>query len=710
MGLITSIRKRLWVVTILMALALLGFIVMDMTSGKSAFFFNNSENVASVAGKDISWREFQQTENVLYRNASDVDFFGRKEYVWNQMIEKAILEKETTINGISVSEAELKELQFGNELSPIVQRNFRDPNTGQIAREQLNQFQTGLENNSLPKEAVEFWDIQTKEIIKDRLESKVNGLVKSALFMPNFMVERHFQESNEKLNFLFARIAYNLIKDEDIGEVKNEDIQKFIEKKKALFENKEETRDLEYCMIAVNPTTEDSARIRAELEAKIPGFLTSTKDSTYIVTNLGKYDETYYKYKDAPEAIRDTLIYFKPGDIIGPYIDKGEYCITKILGKKILPDSVKSRHILRRVETREQYTAGLKTLDSIKTVIESGKGRFDSLAIQFSQDPGSGIKGGDLGYAAQGMMVKEFNNKLFYTGQRGKLSIVASQFGLHLIEITDEKYITKETAMQFGTISETIQPGDDILNAKLDEAQRLIEENTSLDKLRKTITDGKTYVMDYAGNLNASTYKIDKIGEAGNLTSRDMVRWAFERNTKEGNTSPEVYTVQDAVKKFTNKYIICGLAGINAKGLPKPAAVRDRVLEEVKKEKKFEFIKNKLGGSVSTLSSTYGEFLTKVDTAIEATTNGQQVPLYGFEPDICTYASKLSPGQVGGPYKGDGGAYIIQLTSKKDPGVASNLETFKRFYRHPAVNTISTHLMAALKKNYKLNDNRSTFY
>ncbi|NOT36336.1 MAG: hypothetical protein HOP11_03035, partial [Saprospiraceae bacterium] len=53
---------------------------------------------------------------------------------------------------------------------------------------------------------------------------------------------------------------------------------------------------------------------------------------------------------------------------------------------------------------------------------------------------------------------------------------------------------------------------------------------------------------------------------------------------------------------------------------------------------------------------------------------------------------------------------LFQLTSKTDPGVAANLETFKRFYKHPAINTISTHLMASLKKSYKLKDNRATFY
>ncbi|MEO6189512.1 MAG: hypothetical protein ABIO44_03190, partial [Saprospiraceae bacterium] len=67
-------------------------------------------------------------------------------------------------------------------------------------------------------------------------------------------------------------------------------------------------------------------------------------------------------------------------------------------------------------------------------------------------------------------------------------------------------------------------------------------------------------------------------------------------------------------------------------------------------------------------------------------------------------------GEVGGPFKGDGGAYIIQLTSKKDPGVAANLETFKRFYKHTAISSIPTYLMSSLKKNYKLKDNRVTFF
>lgn len=92
MGMISSIRKRLWVVTVLMALALVGFIVMDMTSGKSSSLLGNPDTVGSVGGESLTWKDFQNTERILYSN-SEVDYFGRKDYLWNQFVEKRFLKK-----------------------------------------------------------------------------------------------------------------------------------------------------------------------------------------------------------------------------------------------------------------------------------------------------------------------------------------------------------------------------------------------------------------------------------------------------------------------------------------------------------------------------------------------------------------------------------------------------------------------------------------
>lgn len=61
-------------------------------------------------------------------------------------LEKAIVDEYKDLLGIGVSSDELNELEFGNNLSPIVQNNFRSPQTGQVDREQLNQFQEAINN------------------------------------------------------------------------------------------------------------------------------------------------------------------------------------------------------------------------------------------------------------------------------------------------------------------------------------------------------------------------------------------------------------------------------------------------------------------------------------------------------------------------------------------------------------------------------------
>ena len=85
-----------------------------------------------------------------------------------------------------------------------------------------------------------------------------------------------------------------------------------------------------------------------------------------------------------------------------------------------------ARHIL---VTSEQ------TCLDLKTQIETGKKTFESAAAEFSQCP-SGKQGGDLGSFGPGMMVPEFD-KVVFNDEVGKVhGPVQTQFGYHLLEIT----------------------------------------------------------------------------------------------------------------------------------------------------------------------------------------------------------------------------------------------------------------------------------
>ncbi|MGB5031285.1 MAG: peptidylprolyl isomerase [Saprospiraceae bacterium] len=707
MGLITSIRKRLWVVTILMALALLGFIVMDMSSGRSSWFFNNPDSVGKIAGESISWKDFQKTESVLYKNA-DVDIYGRKEYLWNQFLEKGVLKEEAKHIGFGVSESELTELEFGNNLSPIIERNFRDPNTGQILREQLNQFKDGYD--ALPQEAKDFWQVQQKEIIKERQFKKLENIIKNSLYMPDFMLARQHEESNTKITLISSMISYDQVNEKEVT-ITDEDVQKFVSKNPNKYKSEFDTRNIKYSIIDIFPTQEDSSNIRKILEDKVEAFKLATKDSIYVVSNLGKWDEAYKTKSEIKGVLNDSsfsIFDLNVGDVYGPYVEEGEYRLAKVLGKKVIPDSVKSRHILRQVKSREEYIAASKLLDSLKTLIETGKGKFDSLAMQFSQDGGSSIKGGDMGYYPKGAMVQQFNDITFYKGEKGKLYIIATQFGLHLVQITDQKFIKNEMGVHLGIISETIAPGDDITDSKLEEAQKLIEENNNLVNLEKVINEGGKYKLETAANILENGYQIKNFGENSSSAARDIIKWAFNKETKPGDVSLEVYSLQDPIKKFTNRYIIAGLSSINEKGIPKGEALLDLVREDVMKDVKFNKIVAAIG-TVNDLTTQYGSYTAVIDTTKETTTNSGQLKT-GYEYDLISQVAISEPNTFVGPIRGESGVYFAKLLEKKDPGKQNNVAMFRQFYKHPAVNTAMTYLMAALKKNYGVVDHRSKFF
>jgi peptidyl-prolyl cis-trans isomerase C len=111
--------------------------------------------------------------------------------------------------------------------------------------------------------------------------------------------------------------------------------------------------------------------------------------------------------------------------------------------KFVTPEAVRASHILLRVDAkggegrnREQaMTLARELLGRLRAGED-----FARLAREYSQDPGSARKGGDLGFFERGRMVKPFDQAAFALKQPGDLSdIVETQFGLHIIRLTERR-------------------------------------------------------------------------------------------------------------------------------------------------------------------------------------------------------------------------------------------------------------------------------
>ena len=103
------------------------------------------------------------------------------------------------------------------------------------------------------------------------------------------------------------------------------------------------------------------------------------------------------------------------------------------------PEERRASHILIMTNAdTDKDKAKAKAEDVLKQV-QSSPAKFDALAKQYSQDPGSAQNGGDLGFFARGMMVKAFEDTVFSQKEGDISGLVESEFGYHIIKLTGIK-------------------------------------------------------------------------------------------------------------------------------------------------------------------------------------------------------------------------------------------------------------------------------
>jgi peptidyl-prolyl cis-trans isomerase C len=95
------------------------------------------------------------------------------------------------------------------------------------------------------------------------------------------------------------------------------------------------------------------------------------------------------------------------------------------------PEQRCARHILFNKDQKQKA-------EEVKGQLQNGAD-FAKLAKEFSQDPGSAEKGGDLGCLGQGETVANFDEALFNASEGEIVGPVETEFGYHLIEVTDIK-------------------------------------------------------------------------------------------------------------------------------------------------------------------------------------------------------------------------------------------------------------------------------
>lgn len=159
-------------------------------------------------------------------------------------------------------------------------------------------------------------------------------------------------------------------------------------------------------------------------------------------TALEGGDLGWRKEAQLPSLFANIAPRMQIGEISDPISAGGSFHILQLKGKRggntQLVTQYKTRHILIRTnELRDQQEAE-DLINQLYKRAQAGED-FQALAREFSDDPGSGSSGGDLGWVNVGDMVPEFNSVMLQATP-GKVSApFESQFGWHILVVEQRR-------------------------------------------------------------------------------------------------------------------------------------------------------------------------------------------------------------------------------------------------------------------------------
>lgn len=652
MSIIQNIRdKAAWLVFIIIALSLLGFLLMDSVSGARGrgIFGGNQTSLGSVNGKDIDYVEFQKRtqlqENQFQQQGYPMNEMMRQniqEQVWNQFIEENVLEEEYTKLGLAVGKDELNDMLFGDNPPADFRQQFTNEN-GEYDANKAKQAIDALKKQKNDPMAKNFTEQYLPALSNFRLREKYTALLANTYYIPKWMAEKTAAENSQIAAIKFVGVPYSTISD-SLEEVKvtNEDITSYISKRKEEFKQ-EASRTISYVSFSAAPTSADTAAIRTNLENLVEEFKNASEPAQFLSRNNSDvpFFEGYVLKSKLQVPNAETIRELPDGAVYGPYLDGGNYVLAKMIGKRNMPDSVKCRHILISTQTNTDSVAKAR-IDSIAGAISRGSS-FAALAAQFSEDPGSKDKGGEYDFGSQQMsnLAKEFGDFIFY-GSAGQKKVVKTDFGYHYIEILNQKGF--EQAYQVAYLSRPVMPSQETENAASGAANQFAGESRD----GKSFNDNAT--KQNLTKLIAQEIKANDIMIPGLGSSRPLVRWVNEASV--GDVS-EPFPIDD-------KFVVAVLTEINKEGLMSPAKARPLVELQVKNQKKAAVIKKKIGNANS-LDAVASATEQTVLSADSVRFSSPFIPNVGQEPLVIGAAfNKNYQSAVSAPIAGNGGVFVVK--------------------------------------------------
>lgn len=636
-------------VSIIIALALLSFII-DPQTLETAFNAMSSRNdVGVINGKTISYLDFQQdvdkftTINEMVTGSSAQSEQQQEQVrnaAWQSLLDRYLFVKNAKAAGIRVGEEEMKDLLAGDMISPVVSQNpaFMDEN-GNFSKDALQNLINNISQDQTGR-LKEYWNYLQNTVYTQQFYAKYGSLFTNSNFQNPLMLRRAIAENNNTTNVDFVMVP-NYGMDTTV-KVSGDEVRKYYESHKKMFKQNA-SRDMEYVVFEVKPSEADINATNEAIGKVYDEFSTTDNMKSFLARNSEKSLNEYWYKAGELSTVNSGISEFVDANAQGtsPIVsDNNVFYAARIMATAQIPDSVYVRHILLQGATETKA-------DSLLNVLVKGE-NFSNVAASYSADTRSAADGeqGNVGWMTQTYMIPGFESVL--TAQVGKPYIVKTQYGTHIVEVA--KRTAPVAKKQVAILEKTALASGETFNSYYAQASKFSKIAAGKFNNYKAAVDSMG-LYSHPMKVTEATSSYGSISQA-----KEVTRWVFDN--KVGKVS-EIITVNN------NYLFVATVTGIHKEGIAKidevKEAIRQQLYAQKASEKAAADIAQKIQG-ISDLQAIADTLHSSVSTGVDvrfASLAGQ-----GLDPKFIGAASVAPEGKICGPVAGTIGTYIFKVNSR----------------------------------------------
>jgi len=706
MAILGQIRSKSIFLIIVIGLALFAFVISGVFDGKG---YQAQEPVGIINGEEVLIEDFRSQVDFFERNYNQNGMIAVNN-VWNQTLRSELLKQQFTINGIQSGKDHIQNLLKNNPSFSSDQRFINDAGVFDIDlfRDLIYELRT------TNPEAYEQWKNQESIFELQSNEEIYLNLIQSGINYTQLDGKIEYSLQSDKVDIEYVQIPFSSVKDSLIT-YKKSDLKKYINDNEDDFKV-DATRDIQYVLFDEKPSLDDENGIKdrlssllnervefnevSKLEETYPSLLSTTNIREFVNEYSEiSFDSVYVPKGSLPTEHANMLFNLNKNQTYGPYLDGEFYKISKMIDKKI-NGSVRASHILLSYSgalnanpsvTRTKSDAK-KEANNLLRRVRNSPNKFSELAFEFSDGP-SKNRGGDLGFFQEGTVLKPFNDFVF-SRKVGSTGIVETDYGFHVIKV-----VAKDDVVLLASIAEKNVPSDETSDKVFNLATKF-EMSLSKD-------------LDFSTLANESDYDIKAVNGVkildndfpGLQDQRRVVQWLFSDERK----------LLDFKRFDVSKggYLIAQVTKITDEGISSPDDVSFRVLPEVIKSKKADYIigNNNFSNSIEQLANQNN---TVVKKALALNQKNATVSDAGFEPLIIGTSFSINENNSSDYIIGDNGVYKLRVTKKYLTEFNDESFNFVNSFRNQLQLSnranISFKIFESLKETAEIEDNRSIYY